>query len=624
MSITYLKRINGATNSLVQLDTTDTTAVAIAPNYITLQAAIILAINEGGWTWEPNDMILLSASDGLSWCSIDATFDTLTVIASNVVPVTESVQNGIIAFAGGGQTNATQLTKALNRITVVASSDDSVKLPASIPGEVIEVINSGANPMQVFGLGTDTINGVASATGVSQLANTLAIYKSAATGLWESLGGSASNSTPGFNSLGIHSATFISTGATASIVVTDALIVSTDVVIARFISSANVVTTQTVLPANGSFTLVTDTAPGACVIEYISFVPSSALIAQGVVGGKGTYGGGSATFVIADANVTAGMVVNANFQSEVTPSRIYTATAGAGTITFVCSANPGVCVMNYMAVLPSAALTAAGLEAVNYSYAGGFASIVISDPLISATSVVTAEFKSQSVVALIQKVTPSAGTLTILASIDPGPSVVAYIATPNASSGGSSTNGSFNQVTASTSTSSATPGTIRDIYGKTTGTATTMTSGNLVGVRGEVDLVGASGGFIYGVQGKVIPTGTLSGSVWAPAVFGQYDLSAATLNAGQIAPIWADMGASGGTFTDVTGARMFAGTNTIASLTLNSMIYLYGKATSLLELSGSSATYITAGAATPSGTLKKLAITIDGVVYYILAATVWS
>jgi hypothetical protein len=54
------------------------------------------------------------------------------------------------------------------------------------------------------------------------------------------------------------------------------------------------------------------------------------------------------------------------------------------------------------------------------------------------------------------------------------------------------------------------------------------------------------------------------------------------------------------------------------------MIYLYGKATSLFELTGSSSTYISTGAATPSGDMKKIAITIDGVVHYILAAAVWS
>lgn len=176
----------------------------------------------------------------------------------------------------------------------------------------------------------------------------------------------------------------------------------------------------------------------------------------------------------------------------------------------------------------------------------------------------------------------------------------------------------------SVSTSSATPGTIRSIKGLMSGTNTTMTSGNLVGVRGEVDCVGASGGFLYGAQGKVIPTGTLSGSSWTAGVFGQFDLSAATINAGQIAGVWADMGASGGTFTDVTGARMFAGTNTISGLTLFAMDYRYGKATNLLELDGSSSTYISTGGATASGTIKKIAISIDGVQYYLQAATVYS
>jgi hypothetical protein len=179
-------------------------------------------------------------------------------------------------------------------------------------------------------------------------------------------------------------------------------------------------------------------------------------------------------------------------------------------------------------------------------------------------------------------------------------------------------------ITTSTTTASATPGTIRAWTGKITETNTTMTSGNITGLRGEVDMKGASGGFAYGVQGKVIPTGTLSGSVWAPAVFGQYDLSAATLNSGQIAAVWGDMGASGGTFTNVTGARMFAGTNTIASLTLNAMDYRYGKASNLLELAGDAGTYITTGGATASGTIKKIAILIDGVQYYLQAATVYS
>lgn len=175
--------------------------------------------------------------------------------------------------------------------------------------------------------------------------------------------------------------------------------------------------------------------------------------------------------------------------------------------------------------------------------------------------------------------------------------------------------------TIAASVSSATPGTVRALVGSMTSSASVMTSGNIVGVRGAVNYVGASGGFIYGTQGKIIPTGTLSGSSWNAGVFGQVDISQATINAGQIAPIWGDYGATSGTISDATGMYGIAMTNTTAA-TLEAQIYLYGKATNLLQLNGSSATYISAGGAgAPGGTIKKLAISIDGVTYYIIAST---
>ena len=171
---------------------------------------------------------------------------------------------------------------------------------------------------------------------------------------------------------------------------------------------------------------------------------------------------------------------------------------------------------------------------------------------------------------------------------------------------------------------SATPGTVRSITGNVTETATVMTSGNLVGVRGSVNLVGASGGFVYGTQGKVVATGTLSGSDWIAPVFAQFDISTATVNAAQLAPVWADYGASSGTITSATGMRMFAGTNTTAA-TLNSMIYLYGKASNLFELDLNGSTYISSGGSgVLSGTIKKIAFTLEGVQYYIPCATVIS
>lgn len=205
------------------------------------------------------------------------------------------------------------------------------------------------------------------------------------------------------------------------------------------------------------------------------------------------------------------------------------------------------------------------------------------------------------------------GQASVISIPDPGASTATFLLSAVAAG-----------QTVAASTASATPGTIRALVGAMTESNSVMTSGNLVGVRGSVTYVGASGGFLYGVQGKLIASGTLSGSSWNAGVFAQVDISAATMNAGQIAPVWADYGATSGTLTDVTGMRMFAGTNTTAAV-LNSMIYLYGKATSLLELSGSTATYITSGGAgAPSGTVQKIAITIDGVVYYLVASTIVS
>jgi hypothetical protein len=176
--------------------------------------------------------------------------------------------------------------------------------------------------------------------------------------------------------------------------------------------------------------------------------------------------------------------------------------------------------------------------------------------------------------------------------------------------------------------SSATPGTVRSIIGQMTSTATTQTSGNLVGVRGVVNYVGASGGFLYGAQGKLIPTGTISGSSWNAGLFGQLDISAATVNAGQMAPIWGDYGATSGTLTNQTGLYGIAMTNTTAAV-LQGQLYLYGGAQNLLLLNTnaglSGVTYFknagtgsgSWGNATPPTPSKVLKINVDGTDYYL-------
>lgn len=92
--------------------------------------------------------------------------------------------SSLTAHSGGGQTSALALTKAINNVTTVAAAGDSVRLPASAAGLAITITNSGANSMQVYGAGTDTINGVATGTGVAQLPGQTVVYTCAVAGNW--------------------------------------------------------------------------------------------------------------------------------------------------------------------------------------------------------------------------------------------------------------------------------------------------------------------------------------------------------------------------------------------------------------------------------------------------------
>lgn len=100
-----------------------------------------------------------------------------------------NVAGPLTAHAGGGQGSATLLPSQANLIGTVASPGDSVALPASTPGAVVTVVNSGANAAQVFGAGTDTINGVATGTGVPQMPNSTVVYTCIVAGAWTTDGG---------------------------------------------------------------------------------------------------------------------------------------------------------------------------------------------------------------------------------------------------------------------------------------------------------------------------------------------------------------------------------------------------------------------------------------------------
>jgi hypothetical protein len=93
---------------------------------------------------------------------------------------------GIVARAGGLRPAATPLRSAINHITVCATANDSVALPAAVGGQVIIVINTGAASAQVYAaVGTnDTINGFSAGAGVPLAAASKEAFISPALGLW--------------------------------------------------------------------------------------------------------------------------------------------------------------------------------------------------------------------------------------------------------------------------------------------------------------------------------------------------------------------------------------------------------------------------------------------------------
>ena len=90
----------------------------------------------------------------------------------------------IVANPGGGAASAVQLTGQMARIGTVATTSDSVKLPPAVAGLGFTLINHGANPAQVFTSGTDVINDVAAATGVSQMQLSTVFYSCITAGQW--------------------------------------------------------------------------------------------------------------------------------------------------------------------------------------------------------------------------------------------------------------------------------------------------------------------------------------------------------------------------------------------------------------------------------------------------------
>ncbi len=95
--------------------------------------------------------------------------------------------DSITALAGGAKPG-TLLTSVVNRVSVAATAGDSVSLPASSAGLICVIINDVARSIQAYGLASDTVNDVATATGIPVAATSMAVLFCPVAGKWYSIG----------------------------------------------------------------------------------------------------------------------------------------------------------------------------------------------------------------------------------------------------------------------------------------------------------------------------------------------------------------------------------------------------------------------------------------------------
>lgn len=100
-------------------------------------------------------------------------------------PIVGSQADTLTAHSGGGQTSALALTAGMNRVTTVAAAADSVKLPVSVAGMQIIVINAAAtNAMNVYPQTGEIINALSANTALSIVAGKTASFYCVTAGQW--------------------------------------------------------------------------------------------------------------------------------------------------------------------------------------------------------------------------------------------------------------------------------------------------------------------------------------------------------------------------------------------------------------------------------------------------------
>lgn len=96
----------------------------------------------------------------------------------------------ITAHAGGGQANAYQLTKLVNNVSVCASPNDSVKVPASGAGAFFFISNATANTVQIFPQSGGSIDALGANNPFNLATGKKAVFATVGGNIWASISSS--------------------------------------------------------------------------------------------------------------------------------------------------------------------------------------------------------------------------------------------------------------------------------------------------------------------------------------------------------------------------------------------------------------------------------------------------
>lgn len=95
-----------------------------------------------------------------------------------------SAQSGLTATAGGAAAGISISAYQINHFATVATTNDSCRLGAALPGRFRVVINAGTNTLAVFPASGEFINALSVDTAFSVATNKAALFFCAVAGTW--------------------------------------------------------------------------------------------------------------------------------------------------------------------------------------------------------------------------------------------------------------------------------------------------------------------------------------------------------------------------------------------------------------------------------------------------------